>query len=821
MALPLPNLDDKTFAQLAFEARALIPSVAPAWTDHNVHDPGITFLELFAWLAEFDHYRLNRTSAASYARFFSLIGLTRRGHQTAEVEVETVFDKLAKGVFVPAHTDLVSVGNESIPFQTLRDVYLTAAELKEIVTHAGGRVIEQTKAEVNLAGHYEAFGAAPAVGDALELGFAGWFTEEEGHLAITLFEDDLPPRPPFAPDVAGFVPSAKVRWEYRTSSGWSELSVIEDGTLDFSRSGWLHFRKPEQQPEGRAAPDTNEALNWMRAVIVDGHFEIPPRLFSIVLNTLRARQVELIVNEDLKEGLGTPDQELRLRKAPVLLDETVADGPFQAGEVLDWRALVTRLAQAGELRDAQLAKAVAHVAERLKSLGAVLKPLKPGELPSGDEQHRLAGFFNQLLEAEDFYQRDTLAVVVATAEFAALKTEAQATCSTKKQMRRFNRFLLQRIFPDLLLSDRIEIQTSLPVSERLEFQTSMGTQLCGKEEVDRWRLWQRVADFRQSGPDDRHYTLEAQTGRLQFGNGLNGLIPQKTETIRARFYRVSLGAQGNLSAEKFWQLAVPVELPSEDESTPKVWKNLAPASGGQAPETLDEAKLRARAVFRTKSPVLTASDYETAALHTPGLRVARAQVVANFNPQLPKLSMPGELTIIVVPQPAPAVAFPKAGPPVPSTGFLNTVRNYLETLRLVTTNLHVLGPQYVAVSVSCRVFLKKGVAQEVVLRTIKKTLNDYLDPIHGGPERNTGWPFARSVFPSEVHQQLARIAGVDYVTDVALRGELNGRRLAPRTGEPQLRLPYNGLPTAGEHQVKLVAFEERRLRTARGDAACE
>jgi hypothetical protein len=47
-------------ADLVQEARALIPRRAPAWTDHNVHDPGITFIELFAWLVEMQLYQLNR-----------------------------------------------------------------------------------------------------------------------------------------------------------------------------------------------------------------------------------------------------------------------------------------------------------------------------------------------------------------------------------------------------------------------------------------------------------------------------------------------------------------------------------------------------------------------------------------------------------------------------------------------------------------------------------------------------------------------------------------------------------------------------------------
>src|SRR5262245_11536716 len=458
MGLPLRNLDDKTFFQLALEGRSLIPSAEPQWTDHNVHDPGITFVELFAWLAEIEHYRLNRPSEAIYSRFFSLISLKRLGRQAAEVTLESEFDALKKAVFVPANTPINAIGNETVPFQTLRDAYLTTAELKTVITHAGGRGIQQMKAEVNQVGHYEAFGSDPRVGDYLELGFEGWFNEEQGQLDITLFEDDLPPRTPFAPDAAGFESSAKVRWEYRTGpSVWSELPIIEDGTLNFSRSGELIFRKPELPPFTMNAPG-NKKLNSIRAILFEGFFEIPPRIFSIVTNTLRARQVELIVNEDLKRGLGAPDQALSLRKAPLLLDPRTLDGTFQTGEVLDWRDLVSRLAQPDKLQDPRRKKAVAYVAKRLGEAGAVIKPDGP---LGDDEKYHLAQAFNKLLEEADFYRRDELEVVPRTEEFLELQADLERACQAKATARRFNRFLLQRVFPDLFLSDRIEIQTDL------------------------------------------------------------------------------------------------------------------------------------------------------------------------------------------------------------------------------------------------------------------------------------------------------------------------------------------------------------------------
>lgn len=57
--IPLPNLDDRTFDDLVTEARSLIPTIYPAWTDHNPSDPGIVLTELFAWLSEMLIYQAN------------------------------------------------------------------------------------------------------------------------------------------------------------------------------------------------------------------------------------------------------------------------------------------------------------------------------------------------------------------------------------------------------------------------------------------------------------------------------------------------------------------------------------------------------------------------------------------------------------------------------------------------------------------------------------------------------------------------------------------------------------------------------------------
>ncbi len=764
MALPLPNLDDKSFLRIVEDARALIPSTAPEWTDHNVHDPGITFIELFAWLAEIEHYRLNNTSGAGFLQFFSMIGLTPQGQQAAEVTISLNLKNPAEGVFVPANSRVMAIGKELLPFETVHDVFLTTAELKRVITRARGREIVQTLAQVDDVAHYEAFGPSPAVGDSLELGFENWFDESEGHLTITLFEDDLPPRQPLTSDAKGFSSSAKLKWELFASPDWIDLDVIEDRTLNLSRSGEVVFRRPQQATK-------RGGLKWLRARIERGQYEIPPRILSIQTNTIRARQIQTIVNEDLGKGLGQADQEVRLRRYPIYLASPITERPFQVGDVLQWDELIKTLS--AEPGSEPQSKAVAYVTRKLKDLGVKLDPDTP---PDVTTEYELARAFDQLINDPAFYDRRVFSWIPLSTEFAKA-TARPDSCEAKSTLRRLNRFLLERLFRDQIVSDRAEIQTA-PAME------------------GPWVTWDAVDTFDQSGPNDNHYRINAETGEVLFGNGLNGRVPQTTEIIRARFYRYAQADQGNLNANQQWQLAVLVN------GAPVIFRGQNPsaASGGRGPESLNESKLKAREIFRKQYPVLTAGDYEKLALETPGLRVARAKALPNFNPSFPCLKLPGDVTVIVVPSPPPASSFPNAAPPEPSQSFLQTVQNYLDRRRLVTTTLHVIGPNYVPVKVSGRVFLKKHVSESEAGESVEQALKQMLDPVFGGPAKGVAWPFGRSIFPSEINQRLAQLPAVDYVLGVALNDL--------KVGE-SLPLLYNQLPSSGVHGVRLISFERR------------
>src|SRR5918911_5458266 len=110
MPLPTPNLDDRSFQDILDEARRLIPRYCPEWTDHNLSDPGITLLELFAWMTDMLLYRLNRVPDKNYVKFLELIGVRLQPAQAAVTEL--LFRLTApptETVVIPAETSVATV----------------------------------------------------------------------------------------------------------------------------------------------------------------------------------------------------------------------------------------------------------------------------------------------------------------------------------------------------------------------------------------------------------------------------------------------------------------------------------------------------------------------------------------------------------------------------------------------------------------------------------------------------------------------------------------------------------------------------------------
>jgi hypothetical protein len=118
--LPAPILDDRSYQQLRDELVQRLPVYAPEWTDHNASDPGITLIELFAFLGENLLYRFNQIPDATKLAFLRMLQIPLRPAMAARSLVTLPrTDTGAAAVLVPIGTPIMA---GSVPFQTLTEV---------------------------------------------------------------------------------------------------------------------------------------------------------------------------------------------------------------------------------------------------------------------------------------------------------------------------------------------------------------------------------------------------------------------------------------------------------------------------------------------------------------------------------------------------------------------------------------------------------------------------------------------------------------------------------------------------------------------------
>ncbi|WP_028079979.1 baseplate J/gp47 family protein [Solimonas soli] len=83
MPIELPSLDDRRYQQLVDETLARVPVHTPEWTNFNKSDPGVTLVELFSFLTESLLYRANQIPERNRRKFLQLLGLGLRPAEAA------------------------------------------------------------------------------------------------------------------------------------------------------------------------------------------------------------------------------------------------------------------------------------------------------------------------------------------------------------------------------------------------------------------------------------------------------------------------------------------------------------------------------------------------------------------------------------------------------------------------------------------------------------------------------------------------------------------------------------------------------------------
>jgi len=314
--LPLPRLDVRTFDQLVAEGQALLPLYAPTWTDYNVHDPGITLLELLAWLSEMGFYRLDRTPAASLRAFLRLAGAGDiRAARAADTVLAARLNPPATSAIIAAGAQVANV-DETVTFQVTDDTAVSGAQIVAMAATVEG-----------VEAWYVAFDRALARTTApLGLFVSTGAQDEDRRTRARLQEEweaaDAEARKAGSPLSFDIRPHYGVRtqWEYYAgAAGWRPLEGVEDETRSLTLSGLVRFRVPAAPPHlagGLAEAPSN--LFFIRGRLARGRYDCPPRIESVVFNALRVRHAVDRTTLSITESTGRAGQVFALPHRPIV-----------------------------------------------------------------------------------------------------------------------------------------------------------------------------------------------------------------------------------------------------------------------------------------------------------------------------------------------------------------------------------------------------------------------------------------------------------------------------------------------------------------------
>jgi hypothetical protein len=258
--------------------------------------------------------------------------------------------------------------------------------------------------------------------------------------------------------------------------------------------------------------------------------------------------------------------------------------------------------------------------------------------------------------------------------------------------------------------------------------------------------------------DPRVYALDRTSGTITFGDGLRGARPSSGAVIEAR-YDYGGGSQGVVG---IGSIKKGPKLPAGVKVT-----NPISTWGGASQEDVEEAERRIAEYLKRRDRAVTAGDFDAIAERTPGVDLGRVEVLPLVHPEsgLTDVRAEGVVTVLVIPASDPN----RPDAPVPDRLFLDTVCDYLDRRRLVTSEVHVRGPRYKNVYVSTGIDVRPGEDVPPVREAVRSEIRTFLSPLEGGFEGD-GWPLQRAVDERELLTVAARVDGVASVDSIALAG---------------------------------------------------
>lgn len=691
--LPKSNLDDRRYQDLVEECILRIPRYCPEWTNHNAADPGITLIEMFAWLTDQMLLRFNQVPRRNYITFLELLGIRLQPPAPAHTDITFYLTRAQSAEEhipdIPEGTEVATERTESqeaIVFSTNHDLPIGVPRLCYFLTADTADTQEEHRQDFH--NH-----------------FSQWNQDEDGRWwgrEQFAFQERPQPGNCF---YLGLSPNEPLQGNV--------LKLTIEGKP--AASTGINPNRPPRRWEAW------DGKSWQPVLWHETHDET--RGFSF-------------------DAPGRHDHLLQ-KKADVMLHLPLE---FPAKTLGDYHACWVR---------------------------CLYQPSSSSTAANGQTVRD---------EMEYDYSR--------APEFTGLSVRAIGGTVPASQCQRIDDELLGESTGKPGQTFKLQTGSILPCHPEREH-------ILVEPPGEPPQIWQEVSDFADSGPSDRHYTLDAVTGQIQFGPLIRepsklradvqvrrqvqlnsaqltqhpvynveslerqyGAVPPRGAIIRMSSYRTGGGQKGNVQKE---------EICIRKSAVPYVKQviNYQVARGGADAESLDEAVIRVPHWLRTRNRAVTPEDFETLT------RQASSAVARTFCSGQP--SAEGMVEVFVVPRIETDETTQLQGL-APHQLRLSEpmeaeILNYLKPRQLLGIGIKLREPEYTGVSVQVEVGLdphyETPLARQQIVRDLLTQLYRFLNPLIGGLN-GQGWSMGLPVYKSDIVSLVQKTAGVRYLGTVQL-----------------------------------------------------
>lgn len=283
-----------------------------------------------------------------------------------------------------------------------------------------------------------------------------------------------------------------------------------------------------------------------------------------------------------------------------------------------------------------------------------------------------------------------------------------------------------------------------------------------EDEGDRFFVkWTSVEDFSLSGPTDRHYVLQRRMGRLQFGDGVYGRIPEASVVPNISVsYVYGGGSKGNLAEGTIKQMDYRIGFINEVA-------NPAPTVGGCDEELPEDAIVRMTDRIVTQNRAVTCRDFERLA-YAASRMIAAVKVFTDVDEN--GAAKKNAVTLVVLDR---AYANDRQNFEKISAQIHTQMKDKISPA-LKAEGFFVCEPEFVECSVSAEIVAADEAEIFAVRRAVYKRLMDFIRPAMRG-ERG-GFTIGQMPNILQLQNEIFAIPGVKGIQGLSLRNLIPGTK---------------------------------------------